>query len=675
MSAKSIKEGYLKRKAIRTKQAARKQASDTRRESLPNKDAFSRDSSTFPAGTSIRPAPINTIPKSVARDKRSIVATAGMAKDDLASKKKFLGNTEASLMQQQLANAQSQLQTIQSKVNSNKVAQDRKMQEDDLALRNKEIDAKSKLTQGAFGSSGSETKIPVGWDAETYANFKKANPNLEPDEEDTALMQGEDPTLSAYDKRINDAAVRLADIDAQLEKSSAKLKTETDKILKGTFPLNAYERTMVDSLQSNIAELKEQQLLANKNYEGGVTQAGIMQGLDRYSPVLQQGRIFSTVSQGIAKIKNIEVTGAQALAELKQGFADKAYEKITSSYEKVESALNSKREAIQKLHDDIQKEKDDLVAANAAASEAFTTFTDDLAKTAAMNDAPPEVLTNIQNSPDKIAAYRAAQGYLSNATGEVGNYNFYTKQERAAGRTPMSFFDYQHYKSPESSGGVFSSGQKELFELEGKYGEDYMKRDEVKRFSVTDDAYSTAKSIIGDKDISTMTAKDITDLGLQGSDARTLALQLARANNPDSARAADDGDIQAADSLEQIANQTTNNLLKGDKIVPEKFLGSLKTLERTYNSRLSAKGRVDQEFNDRAKRYGIGVSLPKVGNMQGLSGDETIAESKVNNYVSSNPEKADMVANLFSKPSPAFDNKPPTNLQVYEYLKAKGLVK
>lgn len=39
---------------------------------------------------------------------------------------------------------------------------------------------------------GPGKKTPAGWDSVTYANFKKANPNLEPNAEDTARMQAAD---------------------------------------------------------------------------------------------------------------------------------------------------------------------------------------------------------------------------------------------------------------------------------------------------------------------------------------------------------------------------------------------------------------------------------------------------------------------------------------------------
>lgn len=39
-------------------------------------------------------------------------------------------------------------------------------------------------------------KVPAGWDSETYANFKKANPNIEPDLEDTARMLSSNPAVS-----------------------------------------------------------------------------------------------------------------------------------------------------------------------------------------------------------------------------------------------------------------------------------------------------------------------------------------------------------------------------------------------------------------------------------------------------------------------------------------------
>jgi hypothetical protein len=38
--------------------------------------------------------------------------------------------------------------------------------------------------------NGGRPQVPAGWDATTYNNFKRANPNLEPDAQDTRIMQG-----------------------------------------------------------------------------------------------------------------------------------------------------------------------------------------------------------------------------------------------------------------------------------------------------------------------------------------------------------------------------------------------------------------------------------------------------------------------------------------------------
>lgn len=192
----------------------------------------------------------------------------------------------------------------------------------------------------------------------------------------------------------------------------------------------------------------------------------------------------------------------------------------------------------------------------------------------------------------------------------------------------MSYFDYQQKlaASKESpldttiknlnikkaqqdladTGGV-SKTLKDSIDLESKFGDEYRKRDEVQRLSVTADALHTSKSLIGNKDISKLTLDDVKALNLQGSDADTISMQIARARNPDTARAADNGDVNAAESINQIYTQTRNGLISGDKVLPDKVLSTLKTLQNVYNSRETDIQKVNKEFKDRAGRAKITV--------------------------------------------------------------------
>lgn len=67
----------------------------------------------------------------------------------------------------------------------------------------------------------------------------------------------------------------------------------------------------------------------------------------------------------------------------------------------------------------------------------------DLLDSAAKNSAPMSVINAINGAKTYAEAIQAGGDYLSNATGIIGEYNFYKRQEQAAGRVPVSFTEFQ----------------------------------------------------------------------------------------------------------------------------------------------------------------------------------------------------------------------------------------
>lgn len=81
------------------------------------------------------------------------------------------------------------------------------------------------------------TKVPAGWDATTYANFKQANPTLEPNKQDTANMQNAGASKSGFDLidpqakallqgTIDDLNRQATDAKAQVDQATATLNND-----------------------------------------------------------------------------------------------------------------------------------------------------------------------------------------------------------------------------------------------------------------------------------------------------------------------------------------------------------------------------------------------------------------------------------------------------------------
>lgn len=147
------------------------------------------------------------------------------------------------------------------------------------------------------------------------------------------------------------------DLKAVQAKQDAAYQTfanQIQQIQNGTFPLTTDQQAQVNSLQAQFDQLKQQQALANQNYTGGVTNAGIASGRNRYAPEIELGNIQAAVSSGIAKIAAIDVQASSAISQLRQGFMSDNYELINSAYQAANQAFSQKSDTIQKMSENVR---------------------------------------------------------------------------------------------------------------------------------------------------------------------------------------------------------------------------------------------------------------------------------------------------------------------------------
>lgn len=132
----------------------------------------------------------------------------------------------------------------------------------------------------------------------------------------------------------------------QQDENFAKYQNDIENIRNGTFPLTADQQAQVDTMKASFERLRQMQVVANKNYEGGVTQAGIAAGRSRYAPELELGNVANAVNVGIQKLSEIEQNAVSSLAQLRQAFQDKNYDRVTKLYDATSNFLKSKEDTI-----------------------------------------------------------------------------------------------------------------------------------------------------------------------------------------------------------------------------------------------------------------------------------------------------------------------------------------
>lgn len=172
-------------------------------------------------------------------------------------------------------------------------------------------------------------------------------------------------TTSEVDQKIKEAGgvtdftaenTILADEKKRVEAENKKL--DEDYVAMQTSLDNAYagkditpeQKAELDLVNQKFNDLKELQITANKNYEGGVTAMGLVSGRSRYAPELEAGNIQSAVNSGISKLNSLEAERARTINELKQAFITKNVEKIQKAWENYSKVTSQKATNLKELN-------------------------------------------------------------------------------------------------------------------------------------------------------------------------------------------------------------------------------------------------------------------------------------------------------------------------------------
>lgn len=200
---------------------------------------------------------------------------------------------------------------------------------------------------------------PPGWDAQTYANFKTANPDLEPDEEDTRRM-----LMSAPEAALNDLYSSWDQIDQGFLSTLQQFQN-------GTFPLSPSENAQISSLQSMVQRQAEEQRLINTQLQSAYTNAGIAMGLNRGAPQRQASNLADVASRGLRKVADLELEGAGKVAELQTAIQDKNYKRILDLYNTTTNIFDRKATTLKDtIKDARQAIKDEAEARRTALEDA-----------------------------------------------------------------------------------------------------------------------------------------------------------------------------------------------------------------------------------------------------------------------------------------------------------------
>lgn len=318
------------------------------------------------------------------------------------------------------------------------------------------------------------TAPPSGWDATTYANYKKANPNLEPDAQDTAIMKGTAPTPKENPNQAIDGTIGVpvdyaealkitgGDLSGwhqtkngqlipdktalerqgitglnespfsgqQLELQKAQKEAQdaqdvvtaqqkkleqtviTDEDLSGTV------KSITAAWDARIAEMER----ANKSRISALNTTGIRTG-SQYTGGTGLGGVFGGIiseeeRQGADRVTELEAQKQQAIAAAKQAQKTHNWQIFAKTMASAESLAEKKLDALKELQK-AQAEQDkalreESAAADKAQYERVTKPIADMSLTALEYGAPSDVVAKASQSNSAAEAMVILSPYMQN---------------------------------------------------------------------------------------------------------------------------------------------------------------------------------------------------------------------------------------------------------------------
>lgn len=147
-------------------------------------------------------------------------------------------------------------------------------------------------------------------------------------------------------------------LQQNLDESQAGYEQFSDKVHQvenGTFPLTASQQASLNATKAQFAQIAQQQLIANKSYEAMVALAGNRLGLNVQDPQQYFAKQQQAISDDLDKINHLDATAQKTLADLQQGFMDKAYDQIYKDYGIFRDLQKEKADTITKVQDRTDK--------------------------------------------------------------------------------------------------------------------------------------------------------------------------------------------------------------------------------------------------------------------------------------------------------------------------------
>lgn len=228
---------------------------------------------------------------------------------------------------------------------------------------------------------------------------------------------------------------------------SPEEKSKKDIIEKAKAQTDAAFARQISAVQAQYDSFIKQQRDTNSRQEASVNQSLLMGGTSRYAGVNAAGINQGQISYGIQQVADLVAKENMAISQLESAQADKNYEFVGKELARLEDIKKAKQDAVKSLNEKLLEANKTLRQQTETRNNAIDNDIRAAILDAQKGGATPEQIKGMQDAltnHDYAGAIAAGGNSLSNASGIIGEYNFYVKNAKAAGQAPVDFNTYQN---------------------------------------------------------------------------------------------------------------------------------------------------------------------------------------------------------------------------------------
>lgn len=421
--------------------------------------------------------------------------------------------------------------------------------------------------------------------------------------------------------------------------------SDTDRLIA---QYEAQNQAALASRQSAIRAQSEQA----RGQARAITQAnvgalgvmGARTGRSQYAPEIQQGILGAEETAGLKRLQDIDAQELSLIAEAEGAANDRNYQLLTQKIALAEEKRREKAQALKEQldYEETENRKREELQQKATREQAIVSlFEQGITNPVqafnllnfdeegnAVGDISLDEIVGLQNKAfpkedstiveiydpqTKTMRKRAIPKTFVGDIGETESPEAVALRQselRQAGLTERKTEAEISKLAAEIAAAKSGIGSiKDALELEDKYGAAYSRQDEPQRFSKINNAFSLIKASYAGKSDEASVKKAIENKTVNDQSAITVGFQLARMRNPDATRTLDNGEIVDADSIKQQASQLTGRILKGNKVLPDKFAEAVREAELLYEASSKSIKDFNQRFQSRLSDRGLGDKL------------------------------------------------------------------